>query len=195
MVKSNIFIITVLLCSVLGQLSLQFDIDWLQYAKPEIETGQWWRFFTGNLIHLNWRHFAMNAIALIAIYFLFPSILKTSGLFLVFLLSCLSVTLGLWMFNPSIYWYVGLSGALHGILLTLLILDFAVSKHVLNIALLFLVIAKLIWEGLMGPLPGSESTAGGPVVVEAHLYGSLGGIIIAVCFLARKYNINRQLLK
>ncbi len=171
----------------LAQLSLLFGVDWLQYAKPEIETGQWWRLLTGNLIHLNWRHFAMNALALIVIYLLFPNLLKSTGLFLVFLLSSLSVTLGLWMFNPSIYWYVGLSGALHGILMTLLILDFVASKNVLNIVLLILVIAKLVWENLMGPLPGIESTAGGPVVVEAHFYGSFGGAIIATCFLIKKY--------
>ncbi len=187
MFKNNIFFITILLSSVLAQLSLLFGVDWLQYAKPEIETGQWWRLLTGNLIHLNWRHFAMNALALIVIYLLFPNLLKSTGLFLVFLLSSLSVTLGLWMFNPSIYWYVGLSGALHGILMTLLILDFVASKNVLNIVLLILVIAKLVWENLMGPLPGIESTAGGPVVVEAHFYGSLGGAIIATCFLIKKY--------
>ncbi len=186
MFKNNIFFITILLSSVLAQLSLLFGVDWLQYAKPEIETGQWWRFLTGNLIHLNWRHYAMNALALTVIYLLFPNLLKSSELFLVFLLSSLSVTLGLWMFNPAIYWYVGLSGALHGILMTLLILDFVASKHVLNIVLLILVIAKLVWENLMGPLPGSESTAGGPVVVEAHLYGSLGGALIATYFLIKK---------
>ena len=188
MIKNNIFIIAIRVCSVIGQFSLQLDIDWFQYAKPDIEAGQWWRFITGNLVHLSWRHFAMNALALIAIYFLFPNLLKTGGLFLVFILSGLSVTLGLWIFSPTIYWYVGLSGALHGVLITLLILDITVSKQGLNIALLLLVMAKLLWETLMGPIPGSESTAGGPVIVQAHLYGSIGGAIIATCFLIKKYN-------
>ena len=191
MIKNSIFVMEILLSSVLAQLTLQFGIDWMQYAKPEIEAGQWWRFITGNLIHLNWRHFAMNAAALLVIYCLFPNLLKPSGLFLVFLLSCLSVTLGLWMFNPSVYWYVGLSGALHGILVTLLILDFVASKQVLNVALLILVAAKLVWEAVMGPLPASESTIGGPVIVQAHVYGSIGGAIIAVCFLIKKYSVNR----
>ncbi len=163
------------------QLSLMSGNDWLQYARPDIEAGQWWRFLTGNLVHLTWRHFAMNMLALVAIFALYPHSLKFNSLFLVFLLSCLSVTLGIWMFSPEIQWYVGLSGALHGLLITLIILDFAAHKHLLNIVLLIAVIAKLAWEGMMGPMPGSESTAGGPVVVQAHLYGFLGGLMIAIC--------------
>jgi len=188
--KINIFIVVIILWAALSQLTLLLGVDWLQYAKPEIEAGQWWRFVTGNLIHLNWKHFAMNAVALIVIYQLFSNLLKARALFLVFILSCLSVTLGLWLFNPSVYWYVGLSGALHGVLVTLLIVDNITRKHILNNALLIIVIGKLVWEAYMGPLPGSEFVAGGPIVVEAHLYGAFGGIIIAACFWFRKYNIN-----
>jgi len=193
MIKNNIFIIVILLCATLSQLTLLLDVDWLKYAKPEIEAGQWWRFVTGNFIHLNWQHLAVNAVALIAIYQLFPNLLKARALFLVFMLSCLSVTLGLWLFNPSVYWYVGLSGALHGILVTLLIVDMMNRKDILNNALLILVIGKLVWEAYIGPLPGSESITGGPVVVEAHLYGAFGGIMIAACFWFRKFCNNGYL--
>ncbi len=50
---------------------------------------------------------------------------------------------------------------------------------------------KLVWEGVMGPMPGSESTAGGPVVVQAHLYGSVGGLMISACM--HLYNKNKKL--
>ncbi len=179
--KNSIFVLSVVILSAIAQLSLMSGIDWLQYARPDIDAGQWWRFLTGNLVHLTWRHFAMNALALVAIYALYPHSLKPKSMLLVFLLSCLSVTLGIWMFSPEIQWYVGLSGALHGLLITLIILDFAVHKNLLNIILFAAVSAKLVWEGMMGPIPGSESTAGGPVVVQAHLYGFLGGLIITVC--------------
>ncbi len=79
---------------------------------------------------------------------------------------------------------------MHGVLVTLLIVDNITRKHILNNALLIIVIGKLVWEAYMGPLPGSEFVAGGPIVVEAHLYGAFGGIIIAACFWFRKYNIN-----
>jgi len=189
--KIIIFVLSIAMLSALAQLSLMFETDWLQFARADIEAGQWWRFISGNMVHLTWRHFAMNIIALVAIFALYSKCLNPQGMILVFLLSCISVTLGIWMFSPEIQWYVGLSGVLHGLLVTLIILDYAVHKHLLNIVLLLALIAKLVWEGMMGPMPGSESVAGGPVVVQAHLYGFLGGLIITSCIFI--FNKNKKL--
>lgn len=189
--KNIIFVLSIFLLSALAQLSLITDTDWLQFARADIEAGQWWRFITGNMVHLTWRHFAMNLFAVLAIFALYSKCLNIHGMILVFLLSCLSVTLGIWMFSPQIHWYVGLSGSLHGLLVTLIILDYAMHKHWLNIFLLLALIAKLVWEGMMGPMPGSESAAGGSVVVQAHLYGFLGGIIITSCMFI--FNKNKKL--
>ncbi len=190
--KIIIFVLFVIILSALAQLSLMFETDWLQFARADIESGQWWRFITGNMVHLTWRHLAMNILALVAIFALYSKCLNIHLMILVFLLSCLSVTLGIWMFSPQIHWYVGLSGSLHGLLVTLIILDFAIHKHWLNIVLLLALIAKLAWEGMMGPMPGSESAAGGPVVVQAHLYGFLGGLIITFCMFI--FNKNKKIL-
>lgn len=186
MIKKYLFPGLILALALLAQLSLISGSDWLQYAKPEVDGGQWWRFITGNFIHLNWKHFALNAFALIAIIYVFPKILSFRELLLVLVLCSLSVTIGLWAFKPSIYWYVGLSGALHGLLATLLLLDIATGKSALNIGLLVALLVKLFWEFRMGPLPGSELTVGGSVVVEAHLFGSLGGLVLGICFYSKK---------
>ena len=193
MIKNNLFLGLILALALLAQLSLFGGSDWLQYAKPEVDSGQWWRLITGNFIHLNWQHFALNAFALTAIIYLFPKILSFGELLLVLLLCSLSVTIGLWAFNPSIYWYVGLSGALHGLLVTLLLLDIAAGKSALNIGLLVTLLVKLSWEFGMGPLPGSELTIGGSVVVEAHLFGSLGGLVLAICFYSKNFLKNKKM--
>ena len=193
MIKINLFVGLILALALLAQLSLISGADWLQYAKPEVDSGQWWRFITGNFIHLNWQHFALNAFALIAIIYLFPKILLFRELLLVLLLCSLSVTIGLWAFNPSVFWYVGLSGALHGLLVTLLLLDIAAGKSALNIGLLVVLLVKLFWEFRMGPLPGSELTVGGSVVVEAHFFGSMGGFVLGICFLSKKLFKNKKM--
>lgn len=77
--------------------------------------------------------------------------------------------------------YVGLSGALHGVLIVLIVADYLINKHFLNIVLLLALVTKLAWESTMGPLPGSESMAGGTILVQSHLYGFLGGLGIAIC--------------
>ncbi len=189
--KNIIFVAIIIALCALAQLSLLLGVDWLQFTRTNIDMGQWWRFLTANLVHLTWRHFAMNALALIAIFALYSNTLNVKAMFLVFLLSCLSVTTGIWVFSPEIHWYVGLSGALHGLLVTLIIVDFVVHRSWFSIFLMLAVIAKLIWEGMMGPLPGSESSAGGPVVVQAHFYGFVGGLITAACMFI--FNKNKKL--
>ena len=48
-----------------------------------------------------------------------------------------------------------------------------------------IVAGKLAWEQFAGPLPGSESGSGGPVIVDAHLYGAVGGLLAAVLIRVR----------
>ena len=193
MIKNNIFLISIILICLVLQLSLMQGTDWFQYSRIEIESGQWWRMLTGNLIHLNWRHFTMNIVALLVIYYLFPSLLKTSDLFLVLFFCSISVTLGLWLFSPSVYWYVGLSGALHGLLIVLVVMDFLDSKNWLTLSLLLIVLAKLLWEFIWGPLPGSEATAGGRVITEAHIYGSIGGVILINILILERLIKNKKI--
>lgn len=193
MIKNSIFVSLIFGLCIFAQLSLEYEVDWFQYSRTEIASGQWWRLITGNLTHLNWQHFGMNAVALIAIVLLLPDVMKLSELFLVFLLSCLGVTLAIWTFSPAIYWYVGLSGALHGVLLVLLLLDITKHMQIWNIILFLLVVAKLIWESSMGALPGSEATAGGPVVVQAHLYGAVTAVIIYLFICSKNYIKNRKI--
>jgi rhomboid family GlyGly-CTERM serine protease len=181
--KNIIFILfAIILCSI-AQLTLRLEVDWLQYSRADIAAGQWWRFVTGNIVHLSWRHFLMNIVGLIAIIILFPNRLKLLTLILILISCSLSVTIGMWVFSPDVQWYVGASGALHGLLVALILIEFISdepwSMHWLNIMLLVAIMLKLTWELFMGPIPGSESTAGGPVIVQAHLYGFMGGLLCA----------------
>jgi len=57
-----------------------------------------------------------------------------------------------------------------------------------TLALLLLLIGKLAWEQFGGPLPGSEATAGGRVVVDSHLFGAIGGVVAAAWLWIRVRN-------
>jgi membrane associated rhomboid family serine protease len=87
--------------------------------------------------------------------------------------------IGFWFLNPELYWYVGMSGLLHGLLVAGIVTR--LSKIDAETAiLLLLLVGKITWEQFSGPVPGSESTSGGPVIVDAHLYGALGGALGAI---------------
>jgi len=186
--KNNYFVLVIAVSSALAQLSLLSGVDGWQFSRTEIDAGQWWRLITGNIVHLTWRHWMMNIFGLIAIVLVYPNIMRTSTMLWVFLGCCLSVTLGIWIFSAEVLWYVGLSGALHGLLICLLVLDYLQNRHFLNVLIFFAIVAKLVWEGLMGPIPGSVSMAGGQVLVQSHWYGFIGGLLITVCLVLLSKN-------
>ncbi len=66
---------------------------------------------------------------------------------------------------------------LHGLLIWALLRELK-QQPAANAFLLSLVAAKLAWEQFSGPIPGSETIAKGRVIVDAHLYGSLGGALL-----------------
>ena len=108
----------------------------------------------------------------------------------VILFSSLGVGIGLYLRDPHIEWYVGFSGTLHGLLLAGAIAD--LRRYPLNAGFLIVAVClKLLWEQLFGAVPGSESMAGGAVVVNSHLYGAICGAIIALPLLAISKNSNR----
>ena len=79
---------------------------------------------------------------------------------------------------------MGMSGLLHGLLIAGLIVGLP-SAAWESLVIAAFVVAKLVYEQSIGPLPGSESTSGGPVIVNAHLYGTISATVIGVFFLLR----------
>jgi len=153
-------------------------VELLQYRRSEIQAGEWWRIFSGHLVHLSWSHLAMNLLGLWLICQLFPG-RRPATIHCLYRLPLLAVgtSLGLLFWSPEISWYRGLSGLLHG-LLVLVLLQHRQRQPRVDTLLLSLLAAKLAWEQVVGALPGSEGWTGGAVVVDAHLYGALSGVIL-----------------
>lgn len=154
-----------------------------RYERAAIMDGEIWRVFTAHLAHLGWSHLLLNLVGLGIIWLLCGRALPT-GLWLLVLFSCaLGVSGGLLIFNPGLVWYVGLSGILHGIIVAGAMAGIYKGDGESGLILL-LVVGKLGWEQWHGPMPGSEATAGGSVVVDAHLYGAVSALLLLVALLA-----------
>jgi len=104
---------------------------------------------------------------------------------LISVIALLAIDLGLWTLEPQLIWYVGLSGLLHGYLAAGAIDGLRTGQIDYWLLTGFLVV-KLGYEQLVGPLPGSEGTTGGSVVVAAHLYGAIGGALSGAFLSFRK---------
>ncbi|NNC57692.1 MAG: rhombosortase [Woeseiaceae bacterium] len=156
----------------------------LRFDRAGIGSGEIWRLVTGHFVHLGWPHFTLNAAGLLLVWYIVGNVFDTQRWLLVSCASLLSMDVGFWLLDPDLMWYVGLSGLLHGILAAGLV-EKLKKPDAETIALAVLVLAKLAWEQVNGPLPGSEGTSGGAVVVDSHLFGALGGVVAAMLFRIR----------
>lgn len=172
-----LIVITCILIQALGE---ETNIT-LRYDREAIFNHEWWRLITGNLAHLSWSHLWMNLAGLVMIWLIYDRQLKLTWWLLNVFLCSLFVSLGLLTFNAELHWYVGLSGTLHGLIMTGVMIN-VLNKERLDIILLVIISGKLIWEQISGPLPGSAETAGGPVIVDAHLYGAIAGVVTGLVF-------------
>lgn len=169
----GLFLAVFLLCLLLQWYDTAQEF---RYSRDLIRQGEVWLLITGHLLHLNWHHFWMNMAGLLlgAVFFgAYFSLQIWLGLMLFCMLFC---SLALYLLNPEWQYYVGMSGVLHGLLVAGAIQEY---KHYprSGIILGLLLAAKLLWEQLSGALPGSAAMAGGHVVVDAHLYGAMAGLI------------------
>ena len=153
--------------------------EWLRYDRVWIGQGEAWRLLSGHLTHLGWSHLALNGAGLLLVWFLVGEAYTNSIWIQIILLTVATMDIAFWFLNPELYWYVGMSGVLHGLLVAGIVKRIG-SMDVETGILLLLLVAKIGYEQFNGAVPGSEATSGGPVVVDAHLYGALGGALGAL---------------
>jgi len=157
---------------------------WLSYDRPEIAAGELWRLVSGHFVHLGVSHLIWDAAGFLLIWYLVGQSFSRIQWVIVSLVTIVGIDLGFWFLEPNLSWYVGLSGLVHGFLAAGIVGSLKsgrVDMWILGGAL----IAKLVYEALVGPLPGSEQSSGGTVIVAAHIYGAIAGAIAAGVILIR----------
>ncbi len=151
----------------------------LAWDRTAIGAGDWWRLLSGHLVHLGWSHLLLNLAGLAVVAWVVGGAYACWRWLLIAGLSVAVIDAGFWLLDPQLEWYVGLSGVLHGLLVAGL-LPGVLARDREALVLAACVVAKLAWEQLVGPLPGSAESAGGNVIVNAHLYGAVGGLLGAL---------------
>jgi len=152
----------------------------LRYQRDLVQHGQWWRLLTGNFVHLGWMHLLRDLAGLFLIWVLFRRSMSDLSWAILVLLASLGVCLGIYLLNPSIAWYVGLSGMLFGLFAAGAALEWTSSRW-RSLALLAGMALLLVYTVFIGPLPGEESGLGGRVVPQAHVYGACLGLAYILC--------------
>jgi rhomboid family GlyGly-CTERM serine protease len=154
----------------------------LRYERTAIAAGEWWRLITAHFVHIDLEHTLLNLMGVVLMWAIFARDLSPRQWLIVAGVVVLTIDAGLWFWDRQVDWYVGASGVLHGFMAAGTYVH--VRRGDLDGWILVIFIAlKLGYEQWSGALPFVES--GMPVVLNAHLYGALGGFAAAACLKTR----------
>jgi rhomboid family GlyGly-CTERM serine protease len=186
---------TLLLAGVLLLMQWLAGPSWerVRYERQEILAGQLWRLVTAHLIHVDFTHLGWNLAGLALVAWLFGREFRAGEWALVLVGSTIAVDLGFLLLEPQLEWYVGFSGVLHGLMAAGLCAWLWRSPDSLTALVATVFAAKLAWEHFAGPLPFTAGSLDVPVVHQAHSYGAVGGLAVALALLWRQRADGRPL--
>jgi rhomboid family GlyGly-CTERM serine protease len=151
----------------------------LRYERGGLAHAELWRLMTGHVVHLGWTHAALNLAGLGLMWALFFGDYAPRQWSLVLAGAALAIDGGFWFIEPQLAWYVGLSGVLHGVMSAGTLAHLRRRDWDAWILVAFIV-GKLVWEQTHGALPLSGTEGELRVVVDAHFYGAIGGLLVAL---------------
>jgi rhomboid family GlyGly-CTERM serine protease len=163
-------------CAFLAGVQLTGGRALLAYDRAALAGGELWRLLTAHLVHLDLSHAALNSLGLILMWALFARDYSPRQWLAILAAAAAAIDAGLWFRSSTVEWYVGSSGVLHGVMAAGSLAH--LRRGDLDRWLLpgFLLL-KIAYEQLAGALPFAGHLE---VVVDAHLYGALGGAAAAL---------------
>ena len=167
-------VMLIISCALVGEeLTLR-----LRFERDAIVGGDFYRLLTAHFVHLNWVHALMNIAAAVIGWVLFRDSL--SNLQWILSIAVCGLVISLLLFTvPQLHWYVGFSGIVHGLMLQGLVFEKRlrlVEKSVVITALL----AKVAYEQWFGSSSADLELIDGNIVVQAHFFGLLGGLLMCI---------------
>lgn len=151
----------------------------LRYQRDAILLhGELWRLITAHFVHGTVRHWLLNSLGLLLVWAAYPGYFRrsTSSLFVVALAG--SISLQLLLFSSEVTWYLGMSGVLHGLFAAWSLVELLAGRR-FAVVPLGLVLLKVLYEQYGVASVMSFADLGLPVLVDAHLYGVVAGLVLA----------------
>ena len=154
----------------------------MSFDRGAIGDGQWWRLLSAHFVHLDAAHALLNGFGVVLMWALFARDYSPWRWAAIYCGSALAVSVGLWFLDPELQWYVGASGALHGVMTAGTVAHLR-RRDLDGWILAIFIVLKLGYEQLAGALPfaGTADT-----IVDAHLYGAVGGVVLALLLKSRR---------
>ena len=153
--------------------------EYFRYQRDWISTGEIWRIVTAHWVHVGWLHLLLNGLGLVICVIL----TKPGWSIRRWLISSLALAIGisimLTLYNPEVTDYAGYSGVLYGLYVLAAISLFSSDRLVAGLVITAIVI-KVLMEQFNFYDFNTGDIIGAHVVIDAHLYGLLIAIPIAL---------------
>lgn len=149
----------------------------LVYDRGAIEAGQWWRLFSGHLVHSDMSHLAWDLGGLLVLGWLFEGRLSPRRFLIVMVSGMVSVDVWLWWGQAPLR-YCGMSGFLNTLLASGLVQQWRSERGWLIPLVGIGAASKIAWESLCGQ--ALLTATAWPAVPLAHAAGFAGGLLVVL---------------
>jgi rhomboid family GlyGly-CTERM serine protease len=164
----------------------------LEY-RSGVAAGEPWRLITAHVVHINWPHALINAVAWFVVARLFAGELSPLRQLLVVLVAAGVISVGLALAYARIEWYRGFSGVLHALFFTgatTWLVQAVAREESRRLVGLWLPGALVVggWIKVVAEQPAASAQMphaawlGAATVPQAHLLGAACGTLLGLVF-------------
>ena len=168
----GIFVAIAVVLQIIGPEYFRYQSDWPQ-------SGQLWRVVSAHWVHVGWMHLLLNTLGLAICVTLTTPGSSLQRWFVQSLLLAVGISLLCTLQNPEISWYAGFSGVLFG-LYFLCAHDLYRRDRLIAVLVASAIVIKVLLEQYTDIDVDSSALIGARVIVDAHLYGLLSAMAIAL---------------
>ena len=161
-----------ILLQTIGPEYFRFERDWMA-------SGEIWRLVSAHWVHVGWLHLLLNGLGLVICVSLTTPGWSIKRWLITSLCMGLGISILVTLYNPEISDYAGHSGLLYGLYVLGGLSLFARDRLIAVLVIAAIVIKVLIEQFAPFDFTPGE-LIGARVIVDAHLYGLLMAIAIAL---------------
>ena len=163
--------------------------EYFRYESDWMSTGQVWRIVSAHWVHVGWIHLGLNALGLVICVSLTSPGWSARRWITTTLIMGLVISILVTLNNPEIRDYAGHSGILYG-LYVLGALSLYRRDRLIAVLIIAAILVKIGMEQFAPFDFDTGKLIGATVIVDAHLYGLLGAIAIALVW--STYTMNHR---
>ena len=163
--------------------------EYFRYERDWVSSGEVWRVISAHWVHVGWLHWLFNGLSLLIMVSLTTPGWSIKRWVLQTLCLAIGISILFTFFNPDLVSYVGHSGVLYGLFILGALSLFA-KDRLIAILVIAAIVVKVLMEQFKIYDFNTGDIIGARVIVDAHLYGLLIAIAIALIW-TRSLSENR----